>query len=214
MIKNIQLQSTAKGKILSAIFTKNKSPKGAILLLHNTSGNMNNPIIKMTAEEAGKRGYDSLRFNYHYVEGIGSKKATWEDIVLDSESAFAKLKELCASDYYLIGKSLGGLMALYLAIKYPRDIKGLGIYALPKAMLLKYFNLENLKTIKSNVVIFHGEKDRFGTPNEIKICLSKYINNLIVEPIMNGEHSFEKTNSEKENKKITNQLLDFLFIKK
>ncbi len=57
--------------------------------------------------------------NWRNMEGV-----TYKDWEQDVENAFLKLKER-ASSIFIVGLSMGGTLTLYLAEKYPDEIKGI-----------------------------------------------------------------------------------------
>lgn len=208
------ISQALSGTELHAVFSEVDKAQAAALLSHNASGDLNNPLIRLTAEELEKRGIATLRYNYHFVNSIGSEAATWEDMVWDTKAAYAKLTELFPNKkYYVLGKSLGTLSSLFLAAQYPQQIVGVGLYSVPKSMIEKYIDANTLNQVNQRVAIAHGEQDRFGTPDEIKSFMEQYISNLTVQPIPNADHSFERVFSEEELKKVIIQLLDTLIIR-
>ncbi len=205
----IQTQSLG-GTVLSAEFEEAENSQGLMILSHNASGDMDNKIVVALSRECLRRNISSLRFNFHYVGGIGSEKAEIYDIWHDMEAVFAKAQELSDGPIYVSGKSLGSMAALYLASKHP-NIKTLGLFAIPNGMMKKYFDLESLSDIHCPVYIFHGNDDEGGNAEEIEKFLGKYLDDNLHVRAMDGRgHGFEEQNSDEENQKLAEEMVELL----
>jgi alpha/beta superfamily hydrolase len=72
----LTLQSQALGGTpLDAEFEQAENSQGLMILSRNASGDMDNKIIVALSQACLKNHISSLRFNFHYVGGIGSEKA-------------------------------------------------------------------------------------------------------------------------------------------
>jgi len=207
----LTIQSPALGgSSLDAEFEEAENSQGLVILSHNASGDMNNKIILALSQACIKNQISSLRFNFHYVGGIGSEKAEIQDIWHDIEAVFAKVQELSYGPIYASGKSLGSMAALYLASKHP-DIKALGLFAIPKVMMKKYFELETLANIHCPIYIFHGNEDEGGNAEKIENFLGEYMgDNIHVKAMEDRGHSFEEQNSYVENQKLADEMMTLL----
>lgn len=195
------------GSDLQAEFEQADKPEGLIILSHNAGGDMNNKIIKALAKACLERNISALRYNFHYVGGVGSEAAEWDDIAREIEAVYEKALELSNGPFYVGGKSLGSMASLSIASKHP-EIKALGLFAIPKGMLEQYLDLSMLTHIQSPVYIYHGTEDRFGTPNEIEMFLQMHLGqNLHMIPMNDRGHGFEEQNSDEENQKLAEEMV-------
>jgi predicted alpha/beta-hydrolase family hydrolase len=200
------------GTQLQAIYSPVANEKGAVLLSHNLSGDLNHTLIAITAEELNKRGYSTLRYNFHWVEkGIVREDVQWENVESDINAAFDKLVALSPSNtYYLIGKSIGATASLYMAATQPQRITGLGLVSIAIPSINEYLNIEDLRAYEGKAVILHGEKDRFGTPDVVQRLFEGHLRHFSVTPLINAEHGFEASYSEEQLLRAITEMLDNL----
>jgi fermentation-respiration switch protein FrsA (DUF1100 family) len=152
-----------------------ESSKGVILFCHGNAGNISQRIDSF--EIFRQLGFSTFIFDYRGYgksEGKPSEKGTY----LDAEGAWNWLvreKKMKPEEIIVVGRSLGGGIASYLAKKYqPRaliiessfisisDMARVMFPWLPLKLLLrfKYNTRERLKDIHCPVLIIHSPDDR------------------------------------------------------
>jgi predicted alpha/beta-hydrolase family hydrolase len=160
------------------------------VLAHGAGGAMDTPFLNIVARGIAARGIRMVRFEFPYMAARReSGKRGGPDrqpVLLDSWRQVAA--ELGGGETLVIGgKSMGGRMATMVADEL--RVRGLVCFGYPfhppgKPQQLRTAHLETLRT---PALIVQGERDPFGTPDEVaKYSLSKTIR---VEWIDDGDHS-------------------------
>ena len=151
-----------------------KGARGTVLLMHGNAGNISHRLGYLTM--FNRLGYSVLLFDYRGYGKSGGNPDE-EGTYRDAEAAWQHLTEargLKARDIVIVGESLGGGVATWLAVKYPpralvlastfTSVPDLGaqLYPwLPVRLLarVKYDNLERIGKIAVPVLIAHSRAD-------------------------------------------------------
>jgi fermentation-respiration switch protein FrsA (DUF1100 family) len=151
-----------------------RDPRGTVLLMHGNAGNISNRLGYVTM--FNRLGYSVLLFDYRGYGKSGGNPGE-EGIYRDAEAAWQHLTEarkVRAGDIVLVGESLGGGVATWLALKYPpralvlastfTSVPDLGsqIYPwLPVRLLsrVSYDNRARMGAIHAPVLIAHSRDD-------------------------------------------------------
>ncbi|MDB5810077.1 MAG: alpha/beta hydrolase fold containing protein [Betaproteobacteria bacterium] len=151
-----------------------RAARGAVLLMHGNAGNIANRLAYLTM--FNRLGYSVLLFDYRGYGKSGGRPDE-EGTYRDADAAYRHLTEVRnvkPYDIVLLGESLGGGVATWLALKHPpralilastfTSIPDLGakIYPwLPVRLLarVKYDNLSRIGKIEAPVLIAHSKSD-------------------------------------------------------
>jgi len=142
------------------------------------------------------RKIEVIRFNFPYMD---KRKEDGKKRPPDRQpkllEAFRSQIDSISSDKILIigGKSMGGRMASILATEegYSERIDGvicMGFPFHPPGKPEK-FRGEHLESIRTKTLIMQGERDTFGTRDEVAEW--KFSKNVSVEFLADGDHSFK-----------------------
>lgn len=160
------------GKHLSSVLFKAQNPKGVIFYLHGNGGS-----VKSWGEVAQlyrSMNYDTLILDYRGYGKSEDKINNKNQIFSDVENAYKELlKRYPENRIIILGYSVGtglaaklasmhnaGLLILQAPYYSMEDEMNQKFSFLPKFLLKYNFETcEYLKTVKSPVVIFHGDKD-------------------------------------------------------
>ena len=132
-----------------------------VLLLHGFTATTTE--VRPLAEYLNATGYtiSAPLLKGHGTDPDDLNKTTWQDWLESAETAYQALSQNC-SQVFLGGESMGGLLALLLASRYPK-IAGLMLYApaliVPKltfAHIIKFFQSYIPKTGKSGHLPWKG----------------------------------------------------------
>jgi pimeloyl-ACP methyl ester carboxylesterase len=171
--EDVSLQ-TADGIDLHGWWVPARQARGTVLLMHGNAGNIAHRIGYATM--FNRLGYSILLFDYR---GYGKSGGHPDEpgTYRDAEAAWMHLtaaRKVQAQDIVMVGESLGGGVATWLAAKYPpralvlastfTSVPDLGaqIYPwLPVRMLarIEYGNLARIGQIKAPVMIAHSRDD-------------------------------------------------------
>jgi len=165
---------TADGVKLHGWWVPAQNARGAVVLFHGNAGNISHRLGYLTM--FSRLGYSVLLFDYRGYGTSGgnpSEAGTYRD----AESAWQHLTEVRkvkARDIVIVGESLGGGVATWLAVKYPpravilastfTSVPDLGaqVYPwLPVRLLarIEYANLDRIRQIEVPVMIAHSRGD-------------------------------------------------------
>ena len=165
---------TADGETLHGWWVPVSAARGTVLLLHGNAGNISHRLEYLTM--FNRLGYASLIIDYR---GYGKSSGTPSEdgTYRDAEAAWQYLMEtrkLKPQDVVVLGESLGGGVATWLAAKYPpralvlasvlTSVPDLGakVYPwLPVRLLARidYNSRERMQQITAPVLIAHSRED-------------------------------------------------------
>jgi fermentation-respiration switch protein FrsA (DUF1100 family) len=149
-------------------------PRGTVLMMHGNAGNISHRLGYLAM--FNRLGYSVLLFDYRGYGKSGGNPDE-EGTYRDAEAAWQHLTEarkLAARDIVIVGESLGGGIATWLAVKYPpravvlastfTSVPDLGaqIYPwLPVRLLarVRYDNLGRVGNIDAPIMIAHSRDD-------------------------------------------------------
>ena len=171
--EDVQLRS-ADNVVLNGWWVAARDARGAVLILHGNAGNISHRVGYLTM--FNRLQYATLLIDYRgYGKSGGSPSE--EGTYRDAEAAWLHLVEtrkVNARDIVIVGESLGGAVATWLAAKYPpraliiasafTSVPDLGaqIYPwLPVRLLarIRYDNLDRIAKIAAPVLIAHSRDD-------------------------------------------------------
>ena len=171
--EDVQLRS-ADNVVLNGWWAPARDARGAVLILHGNAGNISHRIGYLTL--FNRLHYATLLIDYRgYGKSGGSPSE--EGTYRDAEAAWLHLVEtrkVNARDIVIVGESLGGAVATWLAAKYaPRALiiasaftsvpdLGAQIYPwLPVRLLarIRYDNLDRIAKIAAPVLVAHSRDD-------------------------------------------------------
>ncbi|MFC1656096.1 alpha/beta hydrolase [Patescibacteria group bacterium] len=105
---------------LAKPFELKGSNKG-VLLIHGFTGSP--PVLRFLGKHLNKKGGYTVKaplLSGHGTSLENMEKASWKDWIADIESAHEELTKQC-SEVYVVGYSMGGLLAMILASKVNPD---------------------------------------------------------------------------------------------
>ena len=165
---------TADGIKLHGWWVPARDTRGTVLLMHGNAGNISHRLGYLTM--FNRLGYSVLLFDYRGYGKSGGSPGE-EGTYLDAEAAWQHLTEarnLKSQDIVLVGESLGGGVATWLALKYPpralvlastfTSVPDMGaqVYPwLPVRLLARivYDNIARIREIQVPVMIAHSRGD-------------------------------------------------------
>ncbi|MCP5051198.1 MAG: alpha/beta fold hydrolase [bacterium] len=171
--------------------SKQEQAKQTVILAHGAGAAMDTPFMETMAKGLAAEGYRVVRFEFPYMKEkrrTGKNKApnpakvllqTWRDVI-----------ETFGPDGLVIGgKSMGGRMASMVA----DEMKVAGLVCLgypfhPPGRPGKT-RVEHLKELKTKTLILQGERDTFGTPEDV--AGYELSNTIRVEWLPDGDHGFK-----------------------
>jgi predicted alpha/beta-hydrolase family hydrolase len=172
-----------------------KKAKQTIVLAHGAGAAMDTPFMDYFAKGLADRGFRVARFEFPYMAAkrlTGKSKPPDREPIL-RETWLKVFEKIGHKGLVIGGKSMGGRIASLIADE--AGVAGLICLGYPFHPVGKpdKLRVEHLRTIKTLTLIVQGERDPFGSREEVaKYKLSKAVT---VEWITDGDHSFKPRKS-------------------
>ncbi len=166
-----------------------------VALGHGAGAGMDSPFMDFFAKGLGGQGFRVARFEYPYMAArrfSGTPKPPDRESVL-RETWLKVIGALGHKGLVIGGKSMGGRIASLVADE--AGVAGLVCLGYPFHPVGKpdQLRVEHLRTIRTPTLIVQGERDPFGTRDEVaRYKLSKAVR---VAWMPDGEHSFKPRKS-------------------
>jgi predicted alpha/beta-hydrolase family hydrolase len=162
-----------------------------IALAHGAGAAMDSPFLEFFAKGLGKHGFRVARFEFPYM---AAKRATGQGKAPDREpvlrDTWLKVVKKLGHDRLVIGgKSMGGRIASLIADDV--DVPGFVCLGYPFHPTSKpdRLRVEHLRTIKTPTLIVQGERDPFGSRDEV--ASYRLSSSVRVAWLQDGDHSFK-----------------------
>ena len=170
-----------------------------LLLAHGAGGNQMSPFMVDYAKGLAERGIDTVTFNFLYSEQKrklpdrnDTLEACWRAMIAAARSG-ALSPELARSAIAIGGKSMGGRIASQVAAADAEGIEGLVLlgYPLHPPGRPDQLRTKHLPAISVPMLIVQGERDAFGTPDELRPVLRTLKARTELYVVAGGDHSFK-----------------------
>lgn len=185
-----------EGESVTAIAYRASRSKrfGATLVLgHGAGANQTSHFMVSFAEGLAARGVDAVTFNFLYTEQ-GRKAPDRQAKLEDCFRAVAGLvrDNLRGNKLFIGGKSMGGRIASQLAAAGVEDLSGLVFlgYPLHPPGKPEELRAEHLSRIHKPMLFVQGERDTFGTADELRPIIKRLKPASQLYAIAGGGHSF------------------------
>ena len=166
---------------------------GAVLVLaHGAGAGQKHPFMVATATGLAARRISVVTFDFPYIR----ERRHVPDKAPVLEHAFREVIEATRqwsgrADIFIGGKSMGGRMATHLGaqgLDHLRGIVALGYPLHPPGRPDKP-RTEHLPSIRVPVLIVQGERDTFGTPDELEPVIASMKAKVTLHVVAGGDHS-------------------------
>jgi predicted alpha/beta-hydrolase family hydrolase len=160
--------------------------RGTFVLAHGAGADQSHPFMKLFGEGLASRGIETVTFNFLYTER--KKKAPDPAPVL--ESTYRAVVKAVDAPCFIGGKSMGGRIASQIAAS-GTDVQGLIFlgYPLHPPGKPEQLRVAHWPKISAPLLFVQGERDAFGSPDEIKAQTKKLKAPFEIFPIAGGDHS-------------------------
>ena len=162
-----------------------------VILAHGAGAAMDTNFMNAFAEGIAGYGVRVVRFEFPYMAGLrsGGKRRPPDREPVLRETWLRVIGSVKAKRLFIGGKSMGGRIASLIADE--ADVVGLVCLGYPFHPTGKpeRLRIEHLKTIRTPTLIVQGERDPFGTRDEVAgYELSKRVQ---IHWMRDGDHSFK-----------------------
>jgi predicted alpha/beta-hydrolase family hydrolase len=180
-----------------------------LVLAHGAGAGQQHPFMTAVAKGFAARGVDVVTFDFPYMRA--RRKVPDRAPVL--EQAFAEVvgaarRWSAAARLFIGGKSMGGRMATHLGAARLEGLSGIVVFGYPLHPPGKpdQPRVAHLPSITVPILIVQGERDTFGTPQELKPALAAMAAPVDLHNVPKGDHSLSVTGRRRED--VLDEVLD------
>ena len=175
-----------------------RATNGALIVLPGKGSNKESELSVRLCQGAAALGLTALRFDFRYVQA-GDEFESPREGLSDLLGAYNFLqsfgKEIKPKRLYLIGQSLGGRVALDLAMQlaYAPQITGVGVLglALHSQDRQQHFVEAEWSGLQARLLVVQGDHDPYADPAEVRTLLAGLAGPTELEIIENASHSYD-----------------------
>ena len=183
--------------------------EAVLVLAHGAGAGQKHPFMVATAKGLAARRISVVTFDFPYMR----ERRHVPDKAPVLEAAFREAIEAAREwsgekRVFIGGKSMGGRMATHLGAQGLDGLMGivaLGYPLHPPGRPDKP-RTEHLPSIRVPVLIVQGERDTFGTPDELKPVIATMTTNVTLNVVPGGDHSLTVRGKKKDE--AFNEVLD------
>ena len=168
-------------------------PTAALLVLaHGAGAGQHHPFMVSVAEALAARSISVVTFDFPYMR----ERRKVPDRAPVLESAFrdviaAARESVPGLPLFIGGKSMGGRMATHLGAQGLEGVTGIVVFGYPLHPPGKpdQPRIAHLPSIVAPTFIVQGQKDTFGTPDELRPVLKTMTAPVMLHVVEGGDHS-------------------------
>jgi uncharacterized protein len=169
-------------------------PKASALLVlaHGAGAGQQHPFMVSMARLLSAKGISVVTFDFPYMR----ERRKVPDRAPVLEEAFREVMAVAQRwaprlPLFIGGKSMGGRMATHLAAQRLDDLKGVVVLGYPLHPPGKpdQPRTAHLPSIAVPVLIVQGERDTFGTPDELRPVIKTMTTQVALHVVATGDHS-------------------------
>jgi predicted alpha/beta-hydrolase family hydrolase len=172
--------------------------RATLILAHGAGAGHLHPFIAACGAGLAERGVDIVTFNFPYMEArrrLPDRAPALERAYLAAIAETRQRVPAAARALLIGGKSMGGRMASHVAAHHAEaagPIAGLVFLGYPLHPPGRHDRPRDvhLSLITSPMLFVQGERDAFGTPDELRPVLSRLSAPADLVVIDRGDHSF------------------------
>jgi hypothetical protein len=166
-----------------------------VILAHGAGLPQSSPFMVDFAGALARRGCHAVTFNFLYTEQrrrLPDRAPVLEACFRDVVTAVRARPELASPRLVIGGKSMGGRMATHLAAQGLAGLNGVVVlgYPLHPPGRPEQLRVEHLARIRQPLLVVQGERDAFGTPDELRPFLAP-LPAATIHVVEGGDHSFK-----------------------
>jgi predicted alpha/beta-hydrolase family hydrolase len=181
--------------VTALVYAPPDPAQATVILAHGAGLPQTSAFMVDFAEGLASRGCHTITFNFLYTEQrrrLPDRAPVLEACFRDVIAAVRARPELGARRLVIGGKSMGGRMATHLAaqgLTGPAGVLVLG-YPLHPPGKPDQLRVEHLARIRQPMLVIQGERDAFGTPDELRPFLAP-LEAVTIHVVEGGDHSFK-----------------------
>lgn len=191
------------GSLGAIAYPADERAEAVLVLAHGAGAGQTHPFMVATAKGLAARHISVVTFDFPYMRErrhVPDKAPVLESAfreVIDAAREWSGKKQV-----FIGGKSMGGRMATHLGAQGLEDLQGiiaLGYPLHPPGRPDKP-RTEHLPSIRVPVLIVQGERDTFGTPDELKPVIATMKKaRVTMHAVKGGDHSLTVRGKKKDD---------------
>ncbi|HKF71719.1 MAG TPA: alpha/beta family hydrolase, partial [Stellaceae bacterium] len=174
-----RIQIAPSDHVTALVYPASQRAGISLLLAHGAGGNQMSPFMVDYAKGLAERRIDVVTFNFAYSEQRrrlpdrnDKLEACWRAVIAAARAG-ALSPEIARGPIAIGGKSMGGRIASQVAAAGSEGIAGLVLlgYPLHPPGKPEQLRTKHLPALAVPMLIVQGERDAFGTPDELRPVL-------------------------------------------
>lgn len=201
MPSRVQIEIPPTGAVTATVYDSAPEKRAdiALLLAHGAGGNQMSPFMVDYARRLAERGIEVATFNFLYSEQKrrlpdrnDKLEACWR-AVIGAAGSGALGPDIARAKLAIGGKSMGGRIASQVAAANAEGVAGLVLlgYPLHPPGKPEQLRTKHLPALAVPTLIVQGERDTFGTPDELRPVLRGLKAKTKLFVVEAGDHSFK-----------------------
>lgn len=194
----LKIGVTERENVTALLYSASRRDRAGVTIVlgHGAGANQLSGFMRLFASGLAERGFDALTFNFLYKEkgkSAPDPKAKLESCYRAVIAAATRHPKLRKNRLIIGGKSMGGRIASRVAAAHPDGIDGLVFlgYPLHPPGRLDKMRDEHLQQINAPMLFCQGQRDAFGTEEEIRTVIKKRRLPAKLYVIEGGDHSLK-----------------------
>ena len=169
-----------------------EDPNALFVFAHGAGAGQGHPFMTGVARALAARGIDVVTFEFPYMrnrKAAPDRPPVLEQAFRDAVAAARQWSR--ARRLFIGGKSMGGRIATHLAAQALDSLSGVVCFGYPLHPPGKpeQLRVAHLPAIAVPVLIVQGERDAFGTPEELQPHISEMTAPVTLHVVERGDHS-------------------------
>ena len=168
------------------------TPRALFVFAHGAGAGQHHPFMAGVSKALATRGIDVVTFDFPYKrlqKSAPDRPPVLEQAFRDVADAARRWSK--ATRLFIGGKSMGGRIATHLAAQGVESLSGVVCFGYPlhppgKPQQLR---VAHLPSITVPMLVIQGERDAFGTPDELRPHLEAMKAEVHLHVIPRGDHS-------------------------
>jgi len=167
-------------------------PRTLLVLAHGAGAGQQHPFMVSMARLLSAKGISIVTFDFPYMRErrkVPDKapvlEAAFREVIVAAREWAPRLP------LFIGGKSMGGRMATHLAAQQLDALKGVVVFGYPLHPPGKpnQPRTAHLPSIAAPMLIVQGERDTFGTPDELRPVIKTMTAQVTLHVVAKGDHS-------------------------
>ncbi len=165
-----------------------------LVLAHGAGAGQRHPFMVTMARGLAERGIDVATFDFPYMREkrrVPDKAPVLETAFRDAVAEATRRHPEGLRHLFIGGKSMGGRIATHLAAQGLEGLQGVVALGYPLHPPGKpdQRRVDHLPAIRVPILIVQGERDAFGTPDELRPIIRGLPSAVTLHVVAHGDHS-------------------------